>query len=51
MRLTEQYTCTWSQVNLDRREITLHETKNGSGRKVQLNEHAVEALRSLKRPG
>lgn len=51
MRLTEQYTCTWSQVNLDRREITLHETKNGSGRKVQLNDDAVEALRSLKRPG
>jgi integrase len=51
MRLTEQYTCIWSQVNLDRREITLHETKNGSSRKVQLNDNAVEVIRSLKRPG
>lgn len=49
MRLTEQYTCTWSQVNFDRREITLHETKNGSGRKVHLNDDAIAALRSLQR--
>lgn len=32
MRLSEQYTCTWSQVHLDRRTIELTKTNNGSGR-------------------
>jgi integrase len=49
MRLNEQYTSTWSQVNFDRREIILHDTKNGSSRKAQLNADAIEALQSLKR--
>ena len=51
MRLSEQYSCTWSQVFLDKREIRLHETKNGSSRKVQLNADAAEAIKSLQGPG
>jgi integrase len=50
MRTSEQYKCVWSQVNFDRREITLYgmTTKNNTGRKVHLNEDAVAALRSVK---
>jgi integrase len=44
MRLTEQYSCLWSQVHLDRKTIELSETKNGSDRTVHLNADAVEAL-------
>jgi integrase len=44
MRLTEQYSCLWSQVHLDRKTIELTETKNGSDRTVHLNVDAVEAL-------
>jgi integrase len=51
MRLGEQYTITWSQVHLDRREIRLYKTKNGSSRTVSLNADAVAALRSAQRPG
>ena len=54
MRLSEQYTCTWSQVHLERKTIDLTKTKNGSARTVHLNSDAVEAIESLrrsKRPG
>jgi hypothetical protein len=50
MRLSEQYSCTWSQANLDRRTIELTKTKNGSSRAVHLNSDAVGALESLLRP-
>jgi integrase len=50
MRLSEQYTCAWSQVFLDKREIRLTKTKNGSHRTVQLTADAVAAIRSLQRP-
>jgi hypothetical protein len=30
MRLSEQYSCLWSQVDLERRTIELTKTKNGS---------------------
>jgi integrase len=50
MRLGEQYTITWSQVHLYRREIRLYKTKNGSSRTVSLNADAVVALRSAQRP-
>ena len=49
MRLSEQYTCTWSQVHLDRRTIELTKTKNGSARTVHLNSDAIAALESLRR--
>ncbi|MEG9430796.1 tyrosine-type recombinase/integrase [Terriglobus sp. ADX1] len=50
MRLSEQYSCTWSQVHLDRKTIELTKTKNGSARSVHLNSDAIAALESLKRP-
>jgi integrase len=51
MRLTEQYTCRWSQIHLDRRTIELTKTKNGSDRTVHLNADAVAAIRSLRSKG
>jgi integrase len=51
MRLGEQYTITCGQVHLDRREIRLHKTKNGSSRTVSLNADAVTALKSVQHPG
>jgi integrase len=50
MRLSEQYSCTWSQVHFDRKTIELTKTKNGSARTVHLNSDAIAALESLKRP-
>ena len=47
MRLTEQYSCRWSQVDLDRGTIELTKTKNGSDRTVHLNSQAVAAIGSL----
>jgi integrase len=49
MRLSEQYSCTWSQVHLERKTIELTKTKNSSARSVHLNSDAVAALESLKR--
>jgi len=51
MRLSEQYSSTWSQVHLDRRTIELTKTKNGSARTVHLNSDATAAIESLKIPG
>jgi len=51
MRLTEQYTVTWDQVSFDRRTIELSKTKNGSRRTVHLNADAIEAIKSMRRPG
>jgi len=48
MRLSEQYTCSWLQVHLDRRTIELTKTKNGSARTVHLNSDSVAALESLR---
>jgi|HubBroStandDraft_1064217.scaffolds.fasta_scaffold32166_2 integrase len=50
MRLSEQYSSTWSQVHFDRRTIELTKTKNGSARTVHLNSDAVAAIQSLKHP-
>jgi integrase len=52
MRLSEQYSLTWGQVNLERRTIDLTKTKNGSARTVHLNADVVAALETvkLKRP-
>ena len=51
MRLSEQYTVEWSQVSLDRRTIELTKTKNGSRRTVRLNADAIDAIKSMRRPG
>jgi integrase len=48
MRLSEQFTVTWSQIKWDRRVIELNDTKNGSARSVALNETAFQALNQLK---
>jgi integrase len=51
MRLTEQYTCTWSQVDMSRRAIDLTETKNGTARTIHLNADALAAIKTLQRTG
>jgi site-specific recombinase XerD len=50
MRLTEQYSCTWSQVHLDRRTIELSKTNNGTARTIHLNSDAIAAITPLKHP-
>lgn len=44
MRMTEQFTLKWSQVDFDKRVLTLPETKNGRPRYIPLNDQAVAAL-------
>jgi integrase len=51
MRLSEQYSCTWSQVDLSRRAIDLTETKNGTARTVHLNADALAAIESVRLTG
>jgi integrase len=51
MRLSEQYSCTWSQVDISRSAIDLTETKNGSARTVRLNADALAAIESARLPG
>jgi integrase len=50
MRLTEQYSSTWSQVDFRRRIIDLTKTKNYSARTVHLNADAIAAIESKKGP-
>jgi integrase len=47
MRMSEQYSLDWNQVDLDRRQIHLGRTKNGHPRHIPLNDVAVEALNTL----
>lgn len=51
MRLREQYSCMWSQVDLQRRTVELTKTKNDSPRTAHLNADALRVIESLKRPG
>jgi site-specific recombinase XerD len=44
MRLSEQHTMTWDQVNLGRRQVFLDRTKNGESRVVVLSADAIDAL-------
>jgi integrase len=44
MRWSEQFSLTWSQVDLKRKIIRLNRTKNGSGRNVPLNATALAAI-------
>jgi integrase len=48
MRLTEQFTCEWQQVDFERNEIGLTATKNGEDRTVMLNSEVAEILRARK---
>ena len=45
MRLSEQHSVEWPNVHLDRQQIQLVATKNGSSRVVVLSKEAVEALK------
>lgn len=44
MRLTEQHSMTWDQVDLERRQVFLDRTKNGDSRVVILSDGAINAL-------
>jgi integrase len=48
MRVTEQYTCDWSQIHLNHRAIDLTKTKNGYSRIVSLNADSIAAIESLR---
>jgi site-specific recombinase XerD len=49
MRAAEQFGLEWTQVDFERRILTLHKTKNGSTRHIPLNATAVAALESLRK--
>jgi integrase len=48
MRLSEQYSLRWHQVDLGRKRIELQDPKNTEPRTVHLNRIALEAIESLK---
>lgn len=48
MRLSEQYSLAWGQIDFGRREIHLERTKNGSARTIPMNREVLEAFRQLK---
>ncbi len=49
MRLSEQYSLAFGQIDFGRREIHLEQTKNGSARTIPMNSEVLEAFRELKR--
>ena len=49
MRKGEQYGLQWSDIDFDRRVITLRDTKNGSSRAVPMIDDVVSAFRQLKK--
>jgi integrase/recombinase XerD len=49
LRLEEQVTLEWRDVNLERREITLTRTKTNSPRTVPLTDRAADVLRQQRR--
>lgn len=49
MRLSEQYSLAFGQIDFARREIHLEQTKNGSARNIPMNSEVLEAFRELKR--
>jgi len=48
IRMSEQYSLTWPQVDFERRQLYLLRIKNGDSRDVPLNGTALEALGRLK---
>lgn len=44
MRLSEQYTLTWKNIDFVRREINLDRTKNGSPRMIPMNDSVMNAM-------
>ncbi|CAN5468414.1 site-specific integrase [soil metagenome] len=49
MRLSEQYTLTWSEIDFDAGYIRLDETKNGSHRDIPMNAEVLEAFNEIRR--
>ncbi len=49
MRSSEQFSLQWTQIDWDRRFLTLPRTKNGKPRHVPLNAVALAALQTLKK--
>jgi site-specific recombinase XerD len=47
MRLSEQYTLTWRNVDFVRREINLDRTKNGSPRMIPMNDAVMTAMQEF----
>ena len=53
MRLSEQYSLTWEQIDFARKEINLEQTKNGSARTIPMNSdvrQAFEILHEMDKP-
>lgn len=48
IRMSEQYSLGWAQVDMERRHLFLPKTKNGDSRDVPLNGTALVALRGLR---
>ncbi len=51
MRMSEQYSLTWGQVDFQMRLLYLPKTKNGDARSIPLNDIALHALHQLKKQG
>lgn len=49
MRLSEQYSLTWEQIDFARREVHLERTKNGSARTIPTNSAVIRAFQDLKK--
>ncbi len=49
MRLSEQYTLTWKNIDFVRREINLDRTKNGSPRMIPMNDSVIKAMEEFVR--
>ncbi len=49
MKTSEQFKLRWDQVSLNRRTVSLYETKVKRARHIQLNAVALDAFRRLKR--
>jgi integrase len=53
MRLSEQYSLAWEQIDFARKEINLEQTKNGSARTIPMNSdvrQAFEILHEMDKP-
>ncbi len=51
MRAGEQFRIRWSDIDFDRRILTIPRTKNGDTRHIPLNQKALSAFRQLRKDG
>ncbi len=51
MRMSEQFSLRWTQVDFERRQIHLPQTRNGDPRTIPLNTVALGALKQLRGAG